>query len=86
MASGQLFSVRKFTESLDTISCILIIYTNLNLTYTNKQDVRINWLAPTGIADFGKEVQLISGSAYDATEQFSQLTRQMIYMSRHDDK
>ncbi len=45
------------------------ICTNLNLAYTTRQGSRVSCLVQTGFAAFGKGVQLISGSAYDETEQ-----------------
>ncbi len=40
---------------------------------------RVSWLAQNGFAPFGKEVQLISKSTYDETEQLSRLTSKWEY-------
>ncbi len=52
----------------------LVVYRNLNLTYTTRQGSRISCLAQTGFAAFGKGVQLTSGFPYVGTEKLSRIT------------
>ncbi len=54
-------------------SLLVIVYSSYDLTYTTKQGSRVSWSARTGLAAFGKGVQLISGSLFVETEQRSRL-------------
>ncbi len=56
------------------------LYKLWNLTFTTKQGSRVSWLAQTGFAAFGNEVQLISVSPYVETEDFTDLPRHVVYL------
>ncbi len=51
----------------------LVLYENLNLTYTTEEGSRVSCLAQAFSAAFGKGMQLISGSPYAETERLSWL-------------
>ncbi len=74
-AANRIIVVRIADNSLSfRNSCLLRLasYTE-SVRHNSKQDNRVSFLAQTGIAAFGKGMQLISGSPYAEAEPISQL-------------